>query len=119
MITEELYIQYDILVQAAKKDGENIKLISGFRSYPDQKDLYDDREVRKVRTAKPGCSQHQNGIAIDINTRGFTTDLYKWMKTNAPKYGFIRTVTSEDWHWEYKPVEAKKYGYKMPSVKKG
>jgi hypothetical protein len=118
-ITEKLYIEYNKLVQAAKTDGLQIKLISGFRSYPEQKRLYDLRHVRGVATASPGNSQHQNGIAIDINTNGFNTDIYNWMKKNAPKYGFIRTVNSEDWHWEYKPEDAKKHGYKMPNITKG
>jgi hypothetical protein len=26
---------------------------------------------------------------------------------NAPSHGFVRTVSRESWHWEYRPVEAK------------
>ncbi len=118
-VTNELLSPYDNLVQAASKDGKSINLISGFRTYPEQKALYDVRHIRGVDTARPGYSQHQNGIAIDINTQSFSCNLYNWMKKNAPDYGFIRTVSSEHWHWEYRPTEAKKHGYKMPYINKG
>jgi len=32
--------------------------------------------------------------------------VYDWLKTNGPKFGFIRTVTKEPWHWEFRPTEA-------------
>ena len=31
------------------------------------------------------------------------TKQYRWLSLNAWKYGFIRTVRSERWHWEYLP----------------
>ncbi len=56
-------------------------------------------------TAPPGKSKHQNGIAIDINTSSKTRKggTYHWLCYNAYKYGFIRTVSSEEWHFEYRP----------------
>ena len=56
-------------------------------------------------TAAPGRSKHQNGIAIDMNTSSKTskTGMYNWLCFNAYKYGFIRTVSSEEWHFEYRP----------------
>ena len=56
-------------------------------------------------TAPPGKSKHQNGIAIDINTSSKTRKggTYHWLCLNAYKYGFIRTVSSEEWHFEYRP----------------
>ena len=56
-------------------------------------------------TASPGRSKHQNGIAIDMSTSSRTskTGMYHWLCWNAYKYGFIRTVSSEEWHFEYKP----------------
>jgi hypothetical protein len=44
--------------------------------------------------AKPGYSNHQNGRAVDVSTSS-------WLFANAAKFGFVRTVPSEDWHWEY------------------
>ena len=56
-------------------------------------------------TAAPGRSKHQNGIAIDMSTSSRTskTGMYNWLCWNAYKYGFIRTVSSEEWHFEYRP----------------
>ncbi len=59
-----------------------------------------DNGLFSPRTAKPGFSNHQNGDAIDYNV---PSDVYKWMVNNAPKLGWIRTVPSERWHWQYLP----------------
>jgi hypothetical protein len=52
------------------------------------------------QTAPPGSSNHGNGIAMDISAKPAT---YLWMAKNAHTYGFLRAVSSEDWHWEYYP----------------
>ena len=61
-------------------------------------------------TSRPSkYSPHPTGIAIDMNTGSKAgtlasiTPVYKWMMDNAWKYGYIRTVKSERWHWEYRP----------------
>jgi LAS superfamily LD-carboxypeptidase LdcB len=63
-------------------------------------------------TAKPGYSNHQSGFAIDINT-GKRTKVYKWLVRNALKYGWVRAVESERWHWEYRPTATSIYA-KVP-----
>ena len=113
-LSPELLGQYNTLRASATAAGHDIRLNSGFRSFPEQKDLWDHRG--SVPTARPGRSNHQNGIAIDINTGGFSTTLYNWMKANAPALGWIRTVSGEHWHWEYRPTEAATAGYKRASV---
>lgn len=68
-------------------------------------------------TAPPGRSQHGNGIAVDVNTGGrnnfksLNEGIYKWMIQNSWKYGFVRTVSSEEWHYEYHPQAATKGPY--------
>jgi LAS superfamily LD-carboxypeptidase LdcB len=71
-------------------------------------------------TAPPGVSKHGNGIAADLNTGGFSaklpsttslTSVYPWMVLNGWKYGFVRTVSTETWHFEYHPNDAKKGPY--------
>lgn len=71
-------------------------------------------------TAAPGKSLHGNGVAIDINTGGFSSTLpgtgaltptYVWMAINGWKYGFVRAVRTETWHFEYWPALAKKGPY--------
>jgi hypothetical protein len=71
-------------------------------------------------TAPPNVSRHGDGIAADINTGGFAdvnpstsalTNIYPWMALNGWKYGFIRAVKSETWHFEYHPDKAKQGPY--------
>lgn len=63
-------------------------------------------------------SKHGFGIAIDFNTGGRThfqaswsPTNYTWLIKNAHKFGFVRTVASEEWHFEYKPEVAKNGPY--------
>ena len=113
----------------AQKEGHNIILNSGQRSFEEQLDLRrrfvidrskrgDNRylvtaSVRKFKplTAAPGRSNHQSGIAVDINTGspmrgGAPSPVYKWLCLNAHRFGFVRTVRSERWHWEFKGNKA-------------
>ena len=95
----------------------------------------------KVSTAPPGFSIHQIGAAYDFN--GFKVgrnkpgvkghgpqnneagaQMYRWMCRHAIFYGFVRTVSSEEWHWEdmyapgndkftkYRPQNRFKAGFK-------
>ncbi|WP_434384855.1 peptidoglycan-binding protein [Melittangium boletus] len=89
---------------AAARAGINLHVNSGFRSMAEQQELY-----RKYLNgtgnlaAKPGYSNHQGGIAVDINVGGTGTSTYKWLAAHGAEYGFKRTVPSEPWHWEYRP----------------
>lgn len=109
-ISLDTFTPYKTLMQAAKNDNIAISINSGFRTYAKQERLYQgwkNGEQGFNLAAKPGRSNHQNGIAFDLNTTGFEgTLVYDWLKNNATKYGFIRTVNKEHWHWEYQPQKA-------------
>ncbi len=108
-----------LIIESARKEGANLKINSGFRTYDEQLTLRKQNIIDKSKvndnnvilngssklfspqTAKPGFSKHQSGTAYDFNTADST--VYKWLVKNASKYGFIRTVASEKWHWEYIP----------------
>lgn len=68
-------------------------------------------------TAPPKSSRHGDGLALDLNTGGrdvfkpLQPNNYIWLIKNSYKYGFIRTVGSEEWHFEYKPDLAKNGPY--------
>lgn len=84
---------------AARKDGVQLRVVSGFRTYAHQKRLYDAyRAGRGNLAAPPGYSNHQSGRALDLNTSD--PGVYSWLTRNAATYGFVRTVPSEKWHWE-------------------
>ncbi len=67
----------------------------------------------KSGCAKPGSSRHGNGIAIDTNTgtsypiasysSPWNPTIGAWMFKNSWKFGFVRGVKSEEWHFEYRP----------------
>ena len=97
---------------------------SGFRSYTVQKNLYNSYVSRDgVKnadrySARPGYSEHQTGLAFDINyadSRFTGTAQAVWLAENAHKYGFIlrypegkESVTGymyEPWHYRYIGVE--------------
>ena len=69
-------------------------------------------------TAAPGYSKHNNGKAIDFNTGSRTgniasplnDDLYSWLIRNSWKYGFVRTVSTEEWHFEWIGITAASSG---------
>lgn len=117
------------MFEAAKKDGNNLWVCSGYRSPKYQKGLF-DRQVKKMKNkglndieakkeaekvvAKPWHSEHNTGLAVDINCADSsfsTSKQYKWLKNNAHKFGFIErypygkeSVTGciyESWHWRY------------------
>ncbi|WPB77391.1 peptidoglycan-binding protein [Archangium violaceum] len=89
---------------AAKAAGINLHVNSGFRSMEEQRILYQKYlNGTGNLAAKPGYSNHQGGIAVDINVGGTGTSTYKWLANNASRFGFARTVPSEPWHWEYRP----------------
>ena len=100
---------------AAKLDNINLFIASGFRSYDDQVKLYnayikeDGKEKADTYSARPGYSEHQSGLAADINTAASwfdDTQEAKWLKQNCYKYGFII---------RYPKGEEKYTGYKYES----
>lgn len=90
--------------KAAGEQGVYLQAWSGFRSNDEQAELYAAWKAGSGNlAARPGYSNHQSGRAIDINLLGVPNETYAWLKRNAARYGFRRTVRSEPWHWEYSP----------------
>jgi hypothetical protein len=83
---------------AANAEGVRLSLTSGFRTMEEQKHLYSCYVNGGCNNgnlaAKPGFSNHQNGLALDVSTS-------TWLARNASKFGFVRTVSRESWHYEY------------------
>ena len=118
------------LIGDAKSDGMNIRVISAYRSYTYQENLYnnyvknDGVENADTYSARPGYSEHQTGLVVDV-TKAYddfnnfeNTDEYNWMKENASNYGFIlrypkdkeniTTYSFEAWHYRYVGAELAK-----------
>ena len=110
-ITIDTLEPYLKLVAAAEEDNINLSINSAFRTFARQAQLRDLFEHHHGNlAAKPGTSNHQHGQAFDLNTLhnkfNGTDKVYEWLKKNGPKNGFVRTVSKESWHWEYRPAEA-------------
>lgn len=110
MLAIETCAPYLALVEGGRAGGVEILLTSGFRSYPEQKYLYEGWTKKLPgfnKAAKPGTSGHQNGIAFDLDVPGGAGNpTYDWLTANATNHGFVRTVSGEPWHWEYDPPKA-------------
>ncbi len=110
-ITIDTLEPYLRLKEAAEQDNILLSINSAFRTYARQAQLRDLFEHHHGNlAAKPGASNHQHGQAFDLNTFHKVDDpadkVYQWLKRNAPQHGFVRAVSKEPWHWEYRPVEA-------------
>ena len=96
-------------------------------SFTEEARLNDPSRCYSPYKAPCGSSKHGLGIAIDVNTGGWKsqvpsttslTNVYVWMALNGWKYGFIRGVKTETWHFEYHPEKAKSGPYGIVGVDK-
>ena len=102
MVIKEVAAYVQTMIAAANRDSVVLQVTSGFRTMEDQQTLYDEyRAGTGNLAAEPGKSNHQNGIAIDLNVSSENGRVFEWLTKNAWRYGFIRTVSRERWHWEY------------------
>ena len=120
------------LFAGAKEDGLQLYATSGFRSYSTQKAIFDRKSQQRgekaanASVAKPGYSEHQTGLAMDVEGQsslgiGLVDDFGetpegKWLAENCHEYGFIirypkgkTDITGyiyEPWHIRYVGKEA-------------
>lgn len=99
------------LVEAAKADGIDVVMTTAYRSYDFQTMLWNNNVAAKgseeeanKTSARPGESEHQTGLAVDLSTSEINYELSnrfgdtkagKWIAENAHKYGFILRYTEE------------------------
>jgi LAS superfamily LD-carboxypeptidase LdcB len=85
--------------EAAKSAGVSLKINSAFRTLTRQKYFYMCYQTKSCNggnlAAYPGSSNHGIGRALDLS---FSS--YNWLASNARRFGFGRTVPTENWHWE-------------------
>ena len=123
------------MVEAAWADGVQLYILSPYRSYEQQKTLFEnqvarvggDEDLAATVVARPGTSEHNTGLCADFNMAEEefeNTPMYKWMCENAADYGFILRypkdkqhitgVIYEAWHWRFVGInqakEIKKLG---------
>lgn len=115
------------LFEAAREEKRlNLYGISGYRSYIRQEEIYNNNLATKGEehtnqySAKPGHSEHQTGLVMDVSTPSISNRLEevfeatpegKWLAANSYRYGFIirypkdkTDITGysyEPWHLRY------------------
>lgn len=114
---------FENMANDALKLGYKIILVSAYRNYSYQADLYKEYvdtmgiDYARMCSAKAGHSEHQTGLALDIMGSNGDYNLFSdskefyWVKDNAHKYGFIlrypankTNITGfkyEPWHYRY------------------
>jgi D-alanyl-D-alanine carboxypeptidase len=111
---------------AAQKANVPLIISTAYRGYSYQKSLYDSyvrsdgQTAADTYSARPGYSEHQTGLAVDIRAKSGQCSLDqcfgtiaegKWLAANAYKYGFLlrypkdkEAITGykyEPWHFRY------------------
>lgn len=137
-VSENIYMQpvaaraLEELFDDALDEGITLYATSGFRSYSTQKAIFERKlgtmseKAANASVAKPGYSEHQTGLAMDVEGHsslgsGLIQDFGetpegKWLAENCHKYGFIirypkgkTDITGyvyEPWHIRYVGKEA-------------
>lgn len=133
-VDEKIYPYLQEMFDAARREGIYPVVREGYRTTEEQQKIFDDKiraylsegysrrkaeEAAEEWVALPGTSEHQLGIAVDINAdreKCSNEDVYIWLYENAYKYGFIlrypqgkQEITGteyEPWHYRYVGMEA-------------
>ena len=135
-MTKDAKNAFEELAKNAKKEGYIVRAVSTYRDYAYQTRLYnnyaksDGTEKADRYSARAGYSEHQTGLAVDVDNANLSytsfgsTKEFEWMKNNSYKYGFILRYTKENefitgykdepWHYRYVGVEIAKYIQEHP-----
>ena len=92
----DVAMAFDRMYAAARADGVELLVNSGFRSDAEQAILFARRpDPRWV--APPGKSLHRNATELDLGP----ASAYGWLRVNARRFGFVQRYSWEPWHYGY------------------
>ena len=133
-LRHEARIAFENMAKKAKEEGFTLVAVSTYRSYDYQEKLYNNYVLDKgfyyadLASARPGHSEHQTGLAVDVANSTLDYDNFEntkefiWMKENSYKYGFILRYPKakfditgfkyEPWHYRYVGTNVSNYIYK-------
>lgn len=134
LLREDAARAMEELFAAAKEDGYDLCGVSGYRSYSRQSEIYNENLRTKGATftnrysAKPGYSEHQTGLSMDVSAPSVRNQLVEkfattkegtWLAKNCYQYGYIirypkgkESITGysyEPWHIRYVGVSLATY----------
>jgi D-alanyl-D-alanine carboxypeptidase len=118
--------QFHLMIEAAERKDLVIRMTTAYRSYGFQDILWNQyvngggEDAANTYSAKPGESEHQTGLAVDVTSKSVDNKLTekfgetkegKWLAENAHLYGFIlrypkgsEEITGyqyEPWHFRF------------------
>lgn len=113
------------MLRSADRDGIELRVLSAFRSFDEQRDLHGQFQQQfgsgaNRFSADQGFSEHQLGTTVDIvdietaaTSQVFAeTEAYRWLERNAHRFGFILSYPEgneyyifEPWHWRFVGVD--------------
>lgn len=133
-VDSRIYPDLQEMFDAARTQGLALFVAAGYRTGEEQRRLLDEKieayeyeghskmeaeKLAKQWVALPGTSEHQLGIAVDINAdtqKSSSDEVYDWLAQNGCRYGFIKRypsnktdvtgVINEPWHYRYVGREA-------------
>ena len=134
-VDSRIYPELQRMFDDMRSEGVYPVVGEGYRSHEQQKQMMQDKidayraegyskvvakHQAKKYVAKPGYSEHELGIALDINASADSEtthdEVYQWLYNNAYKYGFILRypegkeditgIDYEPWHYRYVGKEA-------------
>lgn len=128
-----MYEALCMMMDAARADGCNLWLASGYRSIEKQEEILNRAVQNRMKDGlteeaayrdalktiqRPGHSEHHTGLAVDFNDVSYTFEdsfEYVWLKENAAKFGFVERypkdkeevtgIAFEPWHFRYVGTE--------------
>lgn len=136
-VDSRIYPDLQKMFDACRADGLMPLVKSSYRTAEDQQQIFDEktseftaagyaeddaREQANQWAAKPGYSEHQLGLAVDIDSEDLSVcsneAVWEWLKAHCAEYGFILRYPSgkeditdcsyEPWHFRYVGEDAAK-----------
>ena len=132
-IDKDVWPYLKAMLDDARSEGIDIGVWSPYRSYATQKWLFEKQVKKQINNGVPkseaedkaativaraGTSEHNTGLALDINCADHSfkrTKAYKWLCENAEDYGFVMRyaeekqektgVIYESWHWRFVGID--------------
>lgn len=133
-VDSRIYPDLQDMFDTARAEGLQLFVADGYRTQETQQGLLDEKiqayknegfsdqeaeEKAKQWVALPGTSEHQLGLAVDINadiSHSSRDEVYAWLADNGYKFGFINRYPEgkteitgtiyEPWHYRYVGKEA-------------
>ena len=133
-VDSRIYPHLQEMFEAAKQDEVYMQVVAGYRTKQKQQSLMKEKilvymsngysyskseKLAKKLVAAEGTSEHQLGLAVDINqdpAKCSADKVYNWLLENAHEYGFVKRypadkikitkIVNEPWHYRYVGKEA-------------